>query len=167
MLWTKVKLDKKTRKLWYLLVHTFWLLMPRFNFWKGDWALGYDSIQILDFANVSSFPKILSIGSYSKFVILNIKYHVSFYLWHLRPLPKHKVIKCYDQNFFLFFFLFFFAFCCCCCCFVFCFFFALYTSIDDSTFWEKSSFGSKMLLTINKQSWKLSKVKFWPKPNIH
>ena len=44
----------------YLLYRVFWLLLPKFNFWKGDWALGYVSTQIWDFPNISLFPKILS-----------------------------------------------------------------------------------------------------------
>ena len=47
--------------------------------------------------------------------------------------------------------------------------FALYTSSDDSNFWEKWLFGSKMLglsKNANKQGWKVSKVTFWPKPNM-
>ena len=33
-----VKLGRK-RRVWYLLWRVFWLLLPEFNFWKGDWAL--------------------------------------------------------------------------------------------------------------------------------
>lgn len=47
--------------------------------------------------------------------------------------------------------------------------FALCISNDDSNFWKMSSFGSKKIVlskTNNKQSWKSSKVKFWPKPNV-
>ena len=50
------------------------------------------------------------------------------------------------------------------------FLFALYTSNDDSNVWKKCSFGSKKNLffqnTTHWQSWKLSIVKFWPKPNM-
>ena len=53
-----VKLDG-ARKVWYLLLRVFWLLLPGFNFWRGDWALGYVSSQIWDFPNMSLFPKIL------------------------------------------------------------------------------------------------------------
>ena len=49
----------------------FWLLLSKFNFSKCDWALGYVSIQIWDFSNISLFPKILSLqsvgNSYTKF----------------------------------------------------------------------------------------------------
>ena len=38
------------------------MLLPKFNFWKGDWALGYVSIQILQFSNISLFPKVLFEG---------------------------------------------------------------------------------------------------------
>ena len=34
-----VKLDW-IRKVWYLLLRAFWLLLPKFNFWMGNWALG-------------------------------------------------------------------------------------------------------------------------------
>ena len=43
-IWKKLekssKLDRK-RKVWYLLLRVVCLLLPKFNFWKGDWALGY------------------------------------------------------------------------------------------------------------------------------
>ena len=35
----KVKLGR-ARKLWHLLLHNFWLLVPSICIWKGDWALG-------------------------------------------------------------------------------------------------------------------------------
>ena len=76
-----VKLDRTT-KVWYLLLRLFWLLLPKFNLWKGDWALGYVSIQIWDFPNISLFPKILILkwfgnswgNSYTKFAILDITF---------------------------------------------------------------------------------------------
>ena len=72
-----VKLDR-TRKVWYLLWHVFWLLLPRFNFWRGGWALGYVSTQIWDAPNISLFPKTLSLklfgNSYTKFAILDITF---------------------------------------------------------------------------------------------
>ena len=72
----------RTRKVWYLLFRVFWLLLPKFNFWKGDWVLGYVSTQIWDFPNISLFPKILSVksfgnswdNSYTKFAILDITF---------------------------------------------------------------------------------------------
>ena len=74
-----VKLDR-TRKVWYLLLRVFWLLLPKFNFWKGNWA--YVSTQIWDFPNISLFRKILSLksfgnswgNSYTKFAILDIMF---------------------------------------------------------------------------------------------
>ena len=47
----KVKLDK-TKKSWCLILRVFWLLLPKFNFWKKDWTL----------------------DQCNKFVILDIKY---------------------------------------------------------------------------------------------
>ena len=75
------KLDR-TRKVWYLLLHVFWLLLPKFNFCRGDGALGYVSTQIWDAPNISLFPKILSLKSfgnswgnlYTKFSILDITF---------------------------------------------------------------------------------------------
>ena len=40
-----VKSDRTT-KLWYPLYYIFLLLLPKFNFWEGDWALGSVSTQI-------------------------------------------------------------------------------------------------------------------------
>ena len=53
-----VKLDR-SRKVWYLLLHVFWLRLPKFTFWKENWALEYVSTQNLDFPNVSFFPMFL------------------------------------------------------------------------------------------------------------
>ena len=41
----------------------FWLLLPTFNLWKGDWALAYVSSR--DFSSISQFPKILSLFFFS------------------------------------------------------------------------------------------------------
>ena len=76
-----VKLDRK-RNVWYQLLHVFWQLLPKFNLWKEDWALGYVSTQIWDFPNIFLFPKILSLklfgnswgNSYTKFAILDITF---------------------------------------------------------------------------------------------
>ena len=46
-----VKLGR-TRKVWYLFLRVFWLLFPKFNFWKGDWALGYAFTKIGEFSNI-------------------------------------------------------------------------------------------------------------------
>ena len=48
-----VKLDR-AGIVWYRLLPIFWLLLPEFNFWRGDWALDYVSSQIWDFPNISS-----------------------------------------------------------------------------------------------------------------
>ena len=36
VLWNKID---KTRKVWCLILNAFWLPLPKFNLWKGDWAL--------------------------------------------------------------------------------------------------------------------------------
>ena len=81
----EVKLDK-ARKIWYLLflyILLFWLQLPKCDFWKIDWALGYVSSQNWDFPNISAaLPKILSLdplgnlrgNSYSKFAILDMTF---------------------------------------------------------------------------------------------
>ena len=56
--------------------------LPKFNFLKGDWALGYVFTQALDFSNISWFPKMVSLksfvdsrgNSYNKFGTLDIKF---------------------------------------------------------------------------------------------
>ena len=71
---------KGTRKLWYLLLVNFWLLLSKFDFWREYWALGCVSTQIWDFSDVSYVPKILSLkwfrNSWSisqiKFVIADV-----------------------------------------------------------------------------------------------
>ena len=76
-----VKLDR-TKKVWYLLFYVFWLLLPKFNFWKGDWALGYVSTQIKYFPNISLFPQIIGLktfgnswrNSYTKFTISDVTF---------------------------------------------------------------------------------------------
>ena len=47
-----VKLDRK-RKVWYLFLRIFQLLLPKPNFFKGDLALGNVSNEISDFSNIS------------------------------------------------------------------------------------------------------------------
>ena len=56
-------MDRK-REFWYLLLRASWQLLPEFNFWKGDWVLGYVSTQNWDFPNITLFPKILSLKSF-------------------------------------------------------------------------------------------------------
>ena len=57
-------------------MHVFLLLLPKFNFWQGDWTLGYVSIQISDFP---SFPNFL----FSVYQFYYTGYHVSFYFWSI------------------------------------------------------------------------------------
>ena len=75
-----VKLERK-RIVWYLLLRVFWLPLPTFNLWEGDWALGYVSTHIWEVSNISKYAKIPSLksfddsytNSHTKFVILDIK----------------------------------------------------------------------------------------------
>ena len=101
-----VKLDR-TRKVWYLLLRVFWLLLPKFNFWKEDWALDYVSTIVWDFPNISLFPKILSLKSLGNWQLVRqlvyqvcyTRYHVQFYLWLIRSVLKRcKVPKYYEQD---------------------------------------------------------------------
>ena len=43
----------------------FWLPLQKFDLWKEDWALGSVFNQFWPFRNISKFPKILSIKSFS------------------------------------------------------------------------------------------------------
>ena len=60
----------------------FWLLLANFNFWNGDWELGYVSSKVSDIRNIFLFPKILSLNSfghswgnsYTKISILDITF---------------------------------------------------------------------------------------------
>ena len=87
--WNKKGKFSKTgqdKKIWYVLLRVFFffflLLLPKFDFLKGGWALGFVSIQIWEFFNVSLFPEILSLksfcnswgSSYTKFIVLDIKF---------------------------------------------------------------------------------------------
>ena len=68
----------RTRKVWYLLLHVLWLLLPKFNLCKGDWSLDYVRTKMWDFSNISLFPNIISLksfghscgNSYTKFAFL-------------------------------------------------------------------------------------------------
>ena len=59
----------------------FWLLLPKFSFWKKDWRLVYVSTKMWDFPKISLFSKIQGLksfgnlwgNSYTKFAILDIK----------------------------------------------------------------------------------------------
>ena len=48
----QVKLER-SRKLWLLLQGNFWLLLKKKKFWKDDRALGFISIQLWHFVNIS------------------------------------------------------------------------------------------------------------------
>ena len=61
-IWNKLEGSRKTgqdEKSLLSICACFLTAIDKFNFWKGDWALGYVSTQIWDFPNISLFPKIL------------------------------------------------------------------------------------------------------------
>ena len=124
-------------------MRSFWLVLPKLIFWKGDLTLGYVSIQTFDFF---TFPNFLSLKSfenswgnlYSKIFILAIKL-----LIYCEKCEQDCLKKIY---------------------------FALYILSNGSSFWKKLHFGSKKKFQRKNnlyysQSWKFSKV-FWPKPNM-
>ena len=92
-------------------VEFFWLLLPKFNFWKGYWELGYASTKIWDFRKISLFPKILSLKSfgnswgnwYTKFAILGITFHFtcgeSDLYWNIVPSSKILWPRLQARNF--------------------------------------------------------------------
>ena len=45
----------RTKRLWYLLLHNFWLLWPKFYFWKEEWGLGSVSTHFEIFLIFPSF----------------------------------------------------------------------------------------------------------------
>ena len=88
-IWKKLEKSSKTgqdKKSLILTFACFWLLLPKFNFWKGDWVLDYFSTQIWDFPNISLFPKTLSLKSFgnswgnscTKFAILDITFRFTY-----------------------------------------------------------------------------------------
>ena len=91
----KIELERK-RKVWCLLLSVFRLALPKLDFWKRGWSLGYVSMRISHFSNISLFPKILSLksfgnpwgNSYTKFATGNITYVLKYC----------KFWKYYDQD---------------------------------------------------------------------
>ena len=51
----------------------FVLVLAKFSFWRGDWGLGYHSMGIRHFPNISSFPKILTLKSFGNSYIPCLK----------------------------------------------------------------------------------------------
>ena len=43
----------------------FLLVLTKFSFWKKDWTLGYYSLKLKHFPDISQFPKIQSLKSFS------------------------------------------------------------------------------------------------------
>ena len=67
LLLPKLNLCKRDwpRKLWFLLFHAFWLLLPKLNLCKRDWLLDYVSSQIWDFPKLFLLPNILTLKAFS------------------------------------------------------------------------------------------------------
>ena len=136
-IWNKLKKASKTgqdKKVWYLLLRVFRMLLPKFNFWRGDRTLGYVSTIIWDFPNIFFIPKVLILmlfsnswgNSCTKFAILDILFRFtcgwSSLYWNI---VKFQIVWTRLSENFLF---------------------DLYTSSDDWNFWKKCSFVSKNLV---------------------
>ena len=52
-------------KVSWLIFWTFLLLLAKFSFWQGDWALGHQSIKFKHFRKISKFRKILNFKLFS------------------------------------------------------------------------------------------------------
>ena len=84
----------KTRKPWYLLLHTFWTLLPKINFWRKDRTLFWDFLLIFE------FPKILCLKSFNNSWRNSYKVHytrhlVPFYLREIKLSWKHTKLQIY------------------------------------------------------------------------
>ena len=147
------------RKVWYLLLQGFfWLLLPKFNFWKGDWALGYVSTQIWNFPTISLFPKILSFKLFcnswgnSDTKVCCTRYHILFYLWLIGSGLKHcKVPNIMTKIVWKFSF----------CSHHFQWWFKF---LEKVFICFKNVISAKK--TTNKWQWKFTRVNFWPKLNM-
>ena len=53
--------QRTTRKVLLLFFGTFLLVLTKFSFWQGKWALGYHFMKCRHFPNISWFPKSLSL----------------------------------------------------------------------------------------------------------
>ena len=121
-IWNKVKKCNKVGHDYKAFI--FWQLLPKFNFWDTDCALGSISTQIWDVSNIYELPGILSLNLFDSsrgnfYTMFIIRYQVSFYFWRIGPILKHwKVPKYNDQNWLK------------------SFSFALHTSNYDSGFWS-------------------------------
>ena len=82
VIWVRVERSSEAGRVKGSFISTFayfFLILPKFRFWSGGWALGYVSTRIWDFPNISLFPMILSLksfgnswgNSYTNFAILD------------------------------------------------------------------------------------------------
>ena len=89
--------------LWYLLLHVFWLLLWKFNIWKGKWALGSISTKIWHVYKNVQFIKILSLESLSN---SRVNSHINFVILRKKfcfscdeSITYFKFLKYYYQNY--------------------------------------------------------------------
>ena len=70
------------------IFRSFFLVLTKFSFFQGGWALPYHSRKFRVFPNISLFPKILSLKLfvYTMFISNN---RASFHLWWKENLVKH------------------------------------------------------------------------------
>ena len=114
-------------------------MLTNFYFWQEGWTLGYHSMMLTQFPDISQLAKFLSLKSFgnswgnscTKFVMLDIKYHFTCSDSDLSKIIK----KC--QNIMT--------------KTVWKFSFGLYSSNDDSTFWKKYQFWLKNVSSFRKQ----------------
>ena len=89
----------KAGKVCCLLLWVFWLLLPKFNFWKGDWALDYiGHMSVLKYEFLLFFPNFPDPKSYVVKQVFYTRYQVSIYLWQIRPALKHCKVPKYDDQ---------------------------------------------------------------------
>ena len=84
-----VKLNR-TRKLWYLILGVFWLLLLKFNSWK------LVTTQIWNFSKISSFPEMLSLmlqdNSWDNSSLL---YYITSFVLLVANRTCNKILKSY------------------------------------------------------------------------
>ena len=86
------------RKVWFLFLKSFVLVLAKLSFSPGDWPLGYHSMKFRHFPDFSYIPKILSLKSFCNF-LRQLVYTMfisnnrpSFQLWWKENLVKHRKV---------------------------------------------------------------------------
>ena len=103
--------NSSQREKQFLFFKEFLLVLTKSSFWEGDWALDYDSRNIWDFPDISSFPKVPKYSVVRQLVkhlvntMLITNNQDSFRLWWNKNLDNHqKVSKYYDHDYLQIFF---------------------------------------------------------------